>query len=60
MGELNGAGKETFTSPSRRSEHGPPKFFYPTTSLHSVITQKTTMWTRWMIPGFYISPKEKS
>jgi hypothetical protein len=33
-----------FTSPWRWRQQGPPKRWYPTTSLHGVITQKTATW----------------
>jgi len=32
------------TSPWRWRQHGPPECWYPATSLHSVITQKTMTW----------------
>jgi hypothetical protein len=37
-------GYNTLTSPWRWRQHGPPKRWYLTTSLHGVITQKTTTW----------------
>jgi len=50
-----------FTSPWRWKQHGPPKLWYPTTSLHDVISQKITTWItiqapltspwRWMQQG---------
>jgi len=34
-----------FTSPYRWRQQGPLKWWYPTTTLHSVTTQKTSTWT---------------